>query len=402
MNKRKIINDPVYGFISIPYDSIYELLEHPYFQRLRRIGQLGLTFLVYPGATHTRFHHALGAMHLLLKAVDVLRQKGIEITEEEREAAAIAILLHDIGHGPFSHTLEHCLIPKVSHEEISLRFMQKLQAEIEGPLDLAIAIFTGNYPKNFLNQLISSQLDMDRLDYLTRDSFYTGVSEGIVGLERIIMMLNVVDGELVIEEKGIYSIEKFIVARRLMYWQVYLHKTSIAADRWLIASINRAKELYLSGDKVFLTPSLEWFIQRDNNVALDDEMLDQFSRLDDSDIMVCLKYFELNSDKVLSTLSAGLVNRRLPHIKISSDEIAADILEKAILKATKTYGINAHEAAYLVQIGSVKNEAYRDKGRGIPILMKNGTVKDIAKASDNYSISALRDIVTKFFLITPR
>jgi HD superfamily phosphohydrolase len=402
LNKRKIINDPVYGFISIPYDSIYELLEHPYFQRLRRIGQLGLTYLVYPGATHTRFHHALGAMHLLLKAVDILRQKGIDISEQEREASAIAILLHDIGHGPFSHTLEHCLIPNVSHEEIGLRFMQKLQLEVDGPLEMAIAIFTGKYPKQFLNQLISSQLDMDRLDYLTRDSFYTGVSEGIVGLERIIMMLNVVDGELVIEEKGIYSIEKFIVARRLMYWQVYLHKTSIAADRWLIASINRAKELYLIGDKVFLTPSLEWFIKQKTDLALNDEMLDQFSRLDDSDILVCLKYFELHPDKVLSKLSKGLVNRKLPRIKISSDEFTSDALDKAIQKTSTAYKINAHEASYLVQSGSVKNEAYRDKGRGIPILMKNGTVKDIAKASDNYSISALRDIVTKFFLITPR
>lgn len=402
LNKRKIINDPVYGFISIAYDSIYELLQHPYFQRLRRIGQLGLTYLVYPGATHTRFHHALGAMHLLLKAVDVLRQKGITISDEEREAAAIAILLHDIGHGPFSHTLEHCLIPNVSHEEISLSFMQKLQLEIDGPMEMAIAIFTGKYPKQFLNQLISSQLDMDRLDYLTRDSFYTGVSEGIVGLERIIMMLNVVDGELVIEEKGIYSIEKFIVARRLMYWQVYLHKTSIAADRWLIASINRAKELYLKGDDVFLTPSLKWFIARNNDIHLNDEMLNQFSRLDDSDILVCLKNFELHSDKVLSTLSRGIINRELPHIKISADEFTQVELEKAILNASDTMNISKHEATFLVQSGSVKNEAYRDKGRGIPILMKNGTVKDIAKASDNYSISALRDIVTKFFLITPR
>lgn len=402
MNKRKIINDPVYGFIAIPYDSVYHILEHPYFQRLRHISQLGLTYLVYPGAHHTRFHHALGAMHLLLKAVEVLKQKGIEITEEEKEAAAIAILLHDIGHGPFSHTLEHTIIKGVSHEEISLAFMHTMGHEIEGPFDMAIQIFTGEYPKKFLNQLISSQLDMDRLDYLTRDSFYTGVSEGIVGLERIIMMLNVHEGELVIEEKGIYSIEKFIVARRLMYWQVYLHKTSIAADRYLISSLNRAKSLISNGAEVFMSPSLLWFVQQEGKIELNDEMLEQFSRLDDTDILVTVKNFRFHGDKVLNLLGTAITERKLPRITLSAEPFAESIIEEHLVKVQKRLEITRDEAKFLVNTGFVKNEAYRDKGRGIPILMKSGRVMDIAKASDNYSISALREIVTKFFMITPR
>lgn len=402
MNKRKIINDPVYGFIAIPYDSVYHILEHPYFQRLRHISQLGLTYLVYPGAHHTRFHHALGAMHLLLKAIDVLRQKSIEIDETEREAAAIAILLHDIGHGPFSHTLEHTLIQGVSHEEISLAYMKKLAHEIEGPFEMAISIFTGDYPKKFLNQLISSQLDMDRLDYLTRDSFYTGVSEGIVGLERIIMMLNVHDGELVIEEKGIYSIEKFIVARRLMYWQVYLHKTSIAADRYLISSLHRAKWLIQQNEEVFLTPALRWFAEKNGNMNITEEMLEQFSMLDDADIMVTVKNFRLHSDKVLNMLGTAITERKLPRISLSAEPFAESLMQKELNKVQTDLKLSADEASFLVMTGSVKNEAYRDKGRGIPILMKSGRVMDIAKASDNYSISALRDIVTKFFMITPR
>lgn len=402
MNKRKIINDPVYGFIAIPFDSVYHILEHPYFQRLRHISQLGLTYLVYPGAHHTRFHHALGAMHLLLKAIEVLKQKGIEITEMEREASAIAILLHDIGHGPFSHTLEHTFVKGVSHEEISLAYMRKMGQEIDGPFDTAIQIFTGSYQKKFLNQLISSQLDMDRLDYLTRDSFYTGVSEGIVGLERIIMMLHVHDGDLVIEEKGMYSIEKFIVARRLMYWQVYLHKTSIAADRYLISSLNRAKTLIDENQNVFLTPALQWFMNRKDEVSLNDEMLEQFSRLDDADIMVTVKNFRQHTDRVLKILGTSITERKLPRITLSAEPFAQSIMDEHISKVMDKLQLSANEAAYLVTTGSVKNEAYRDKGRGIPMLMKNGRVMDIAKASDNYSISALRDIVTKFFMITPR
>lgn len=391
----------MHGFIKIPYDSVYEIIEHPYFQRLRRISQLGLTYLVYPGAVHTRFSHAIGAMHLILKAIDTLRSKNVEITETEREAAAIAILLHDIGHGPFSHTLEHSLIEDVSHEQVSVYYMNQLKNQINGPLDLAIEIFSGRHEKKFLNQLISSQLDMDRLDYLTRDSFYTGVSEGIVGLERIIIMLNVVDNELVIEEKGIYSIEKFIVARRLMYWQVYLHKTTIAADEWLTSGLNRMKWLYRQGEKLHLSPPLEWFIKSEK-IKLNMEMLQQFSQLDDSDIIVAFKNASFHTDKVLALMCRGIIDRKLPNISISKTEITEEKYSNTLHYASKMLKINLQDAEYLVKKGSVQNEAYRDKGRGIPIYLKSGLVADIANASDNYSISALRDIVTKFFLISPR
>ncbi len=405
LNKRKIINDPVYGFIRVPYDSVYDLMEHPYFQRLRRISQLGLTHLVYPGAHHTRFHHALGAMHLILKAIDVLREKGTEISETEREAASIAILLHDIGHGPFSHTLENILVEGVTHESLSLSYLEFFNKMGIGPLEMAIDIFMGTYPKKFLNQLISSQLDMDRLDYLTRDSFYTGVSEGIVGLERIIKMLVVHQSELMVEEKGIYSIEKFIIARRLMYWQVYLHKTTIAADKLLVSAIMRAKELLQHGEKVFMTPALAFFMNRNAlyRGETPENMLNQFSLLDDSDIITSIKSWMSHDDLVLNYLSNSLINRKLPHLLLSNKEINESRIKEEIEKVLKRFKLNQKEdAAYLVQTGSVKNEAYQDKTKVINILCKDGSVKDIAKASDNYSISALRDIVTKFFLITPR
>ncbi len=402
MNKRKIINDPVYGFITIPYDSIYHLVAHPYFQRLRRIKQLGLTCLVYPGADHNRFQHALGAMHLMLKAIDVLKSKGVEVSEKEREAAAIAILLHDIGHGPFSHTLEQTLLKGMHHETLSLGYINWFTDKIDGPVEMAKDIFTGKYPKSFLHELVSSQLDVDRLDYLTRDSFYTGVSEGIVGLERIIMMMQVQNNHLVIEEKGMYSIEKFIVARRLMYWQVYLHKTAIALERWLISAVERIRWLHKKGDFVYMTPVFQWFMEKSELNTVDEELLAKFSLLDDSDIIITLKVAMEHPDRVLRLLANAIIHRDVPKIIIQKNPIQEVTVEKARQKFALQMGLSLEDIDFLVVTGSVQNEAYRDQGQGIPVLDKGGEIKDIAEASDNYSISALRDIVTKFYMITPR
>src|SRR5690554_3755238 len=314
LNKKKIINDPVYGFISIPSDLVYDLIEHRYFQRLRYIKQVSLTHLVYPGALHTRFHHALGAMHLMLLAIETLKGKGVEITKEEEEAAIIAILLHDIGHGPFSHSLEHTLVEGISHEHISHLIMNELNEEFAGQLTLAIAIFQDQHPKHFLHQLVSSQLDTDRMDYLNRDSFFTGVSEGVISFDRIIKMLNVANNQLVVEQKGIYSIEKFLIARRLMYWQVYLHKTVVSAEQMLIKALTRAKELSNSGVEMFATPALQHFLKQritHQNFEQSNEHLDWFTKLDDSDIMSALKVWTNHEDFVLSTLCKKLLGREL-------------------------------------------------------------------------------------------
>lgn len=400
-NKKKIFNDPIYGFISIPDEFIFDLIEHPFFQRLRRILQLGTTNLVYPGALHTRFHHVLGAMHLMMNAVSVIRRKGHEITEDEERAVLIAILLHDIGHGPYSHALEYDIVDKVSHESISSFFIERLSEEFGGQLDLALLVFQNKHSKPFLHQLVSSQLDMDRLDYLNRDSFYTGVSEGVVGSERIIEMLNVHEGNLVVEEKGIYSVEKFIVARRLMYWQVYLHKTVVAADSMLIRILRRAKELSHQGQELFSSPALAFFLK--NDITSDDfknrrEVLDTFAQLDDYDILSAIKVWQQHEDKVLSILSTHFINRKLFKIEIAKEQFAPDRiqLEKEIV--IQKYNLTQEEAQYFVYSDTLTNNAYNEDKQNINLLMKNGNIIDLSKASDNLNISALAKPVEKYFL----
>jgi HD superfamily phosphohydrolase len=405
VNKKKIINDPVYGFISIHSELVFDLIEHPYFQRLRRIKQLGLTNLVYPGANHTRFHHALGAMHLMTKAITVLKSKGVKISDEEMVGAQIAILLHDIGHGPFSHVMEHAFVHNVNHEDISLAFMHHLNDEFGGRLSLAIDIFKDQYKKKFLHQLVSSQLDVDRLDYLTRDSFYTGVSEGIVGLERIIEMLNVEDDRLVIDEKGIYSVEKFIVARRLMYWQVYLHKTAIAADCVLLSALKRARDLTLDGHKIFALPNMSYFLSHyvdGKQIANSTDILHKFSQLDDIDVMVCLKNWQHESDFVLSYLSKSLIGRKLPRIIIQNANIELEDLNELVTSTANRLEISEADAAYLVSAGELKNAAYHSKNENIIIRKKSGELIDLATASVNYNFVSVNSIATKYFVCSPK
>ncbi len=405
INKRKIINDPVHGFIGLPNDLIFDIIEHPYFQRLRRIKQLGLTHLVYPGAIHSRFSHALGSMHLMLEAIDVLRQKGQTITDEESTAAAIAILLHDIGHGPFSHALEHSIVDSMSHEALSEIFMNRLNQTFNGELKIALDIFKGNYSKKFLHQLVSGQLDVDRLDYLTRDSFFTGVSEGIIGTERIIKMLNVWDGELVVEIKGIYSIEKFLVSRRLMYWQVYLHKTVLSAEQLMIKILKRAKQLAQSDIDVFATPALQIFLKNNyqkHDFAKNESLIEAFSQLDDFDIFTSIKVWQLHEDKILSELSKSLVNRKLYQIELQNktfDKIRIAELKKRI---GKFYAISEEDTDYFVFTTEVVNNAYDLKHENINILLKNNVVKDITEASDQLNAAFLDKIVKKQLLCYPK
>lgn len=403
-NKKKIFNDPVYGFISIPQEVIFDVIEHPYFQRLRRIKQLGLTHNVYPGALHTRFHHVLGAMYLMSKAIQTIRRKGHEITEKEEEAVLLAILLHDIGHGPFSHALEYDIVNGVSHEEISNFFIERLSDELEGELDLALEIFKGTYPKAFLHQLVSSQLDMDRLDYLNRDSFYTGVSEGVIGSDRIIEMLNVANGKLVLEEKGIYSIEKFIVARRLMYWQVYLHKTVVATEYMLIHVLRRAKELAQRGEDLFASPALKFFLI--NNIKNadfqnDKSVLEQFARLDDFDILGAVKVWMDHPDKVLSQLSKRLVNRDLFKIYISKEPISESEIASIRKQVMRDFDLTEDEVDYFVYSDKLSNSAYTENKENINLMMKDGSIVDVSKASDNLNISALSNPVEKYFVCYP-
>ncbi|MFJ1328405.1 HD domain-containing protein [Capnocytophaga canimorsus] len=402
-NKLKIINDPVYGFIHIPGVLIFDLIEHPYFQRLRRITQMGLSYLVYPGARHTRFHHALGCMHLMQKAVQVLQYKGIAISEEEEEALYIAILLHDIGHGPFSHAMEHSIVEGISHEEISLRFMQELNNEFGGKLDLAIQIFTGNYPRNFLHELISSQLDMDRSDYLKRDSFYTGVAEGNINSERIIAMLNVKNDQLVVEDKAIYSVEKFLVARRLMYWQVYLHKTSVCAEQLLIKVLKRAKELAQKGYRLEMSTALRFFVEhRITEKQFDKVLLDKYALLDDNDIISAMKEWQFHSDFVLSSLSKMLLNRDLPRVKLRKTSFEKEKIASRLQQVQQLYGISQQEAQYFVFSGEVSNIAYNEKRQNIYILTKTGKILDVAKASDQLNLEALSERVVKNYLCYPK
>lgn len=409
-NKRKIVNDPIYGFIQIPNELIFDLIQQPIVQRLRRIKQLGLTYYVYPGATHTRFQHILGACHLMKEALLILRSKNQTISENEFEGAIIAILLHDLGHGPFSHSLENTFFKQIHHEELSLSFMNYLNEKFDGKLSLGIEIFKGSYQKKFLHQLVSSQLDMDRLDYLRRDSYYTGVSEGIVGSDRIIKMLNVYDNELVIEEKGIYSIEKFLIARRLMYWQVYLHKTVIASEQMLIKVIERAKEHYKNGEQIFLTPALEFFFKNSIsqinqlNIEIDRQTpLLAFSKLDDNDLIVCIKEWQYHTDRVISILSKGIINRDLFKVTIQNRPFEVDILENLKDRIKDKFQISEEEVNYFVISDSVKNNAYsKNQGERINILCKTNQIEDIAVASDVSNISALSGIVEKFFICHPK
>ena len=403
-NKKKIFNDPVYGFISIPREIIFDVIGHPFFQRLRRIKQLGMTHLVYPGALHTRFHHVIGAMHIMSKAVSSIRKKGHKITDEEEQAVLFAILLHDIGHGPFSHALEHDIVSGVSHEDISRFFIDRLSKEFDGELDMALQVFDNTHPKKFLHQLVSSQLDMDRMDYLNRDSFYTGVSEGKIGSDRIIEMMDVKDGNLVLEEKGIYSIEKFIVARRLMYWQVYLHKTVVASEFMLIHILRRAKQLVQQGKQLFGSPTLLYFMQ--NNISLedfqnDDLALDNFALLDDFDIMGAIKVWQTNDDKVLSDLSRRLVNRDLFKIEISKKPFSKEKLSDTRNLIQSQLGLNNDEVDFFVYSDILRNNAYNENRENINLLMKSGDIIDLAEASDNLNISALSKPVKKYFLSYP-
>ena len=403
-NKKKIFNDPVYGFISIPQEIIFDVIEHPFMQRLRRIKQLGLTDLVYPGALHTRYPHVLGAMHLMSKAIATIRRKGHTISETEEQAALLAILLHDIGHGPFSHALEHDIVSGVSHEEISIFFIERLSKEFNGELDLALEIFKNTYPKEFLHQLVSSQLDMDRMDYLNRDSFYTGVNEGKIGSDRIIEMMNVVNGKLVLEEKGIYSIEKFIVARRLMYWQVYLHKTVVAAEYMLIQALRRAKELKQKGTALFASPALNYFLE--NNVSAEDfksdpKVLERFALLDDYDILGAIKVWQSESDKVLSELSKRIIDRRLFKIEVSKTPFNVEKITAIRAEIVKNLNLSEQEAEHFIITNKLTNNAYNFKRENINLVMKSGEIIDVTKASDNLNISALANPVEKFFLSYP-
>ena len=403
INKLKLFNDPIYGFITIPNALIYDLVQHPYFQRLRRISQMGLSYLVYPGANHTRFHHALGCMHLMQKAVDVLRFKGVSISPEEENALYIAILLHDIGHGPFSHAMEKSIVEDVHHEAISLLFMNQLNVEFDGRLRLAIQVFKGDYHRKFMLQLISSQLDMDRMDYLKRDSFYSGVAEGNVNSERLIQMMNVVDDVLVIEEKGIYSVEKFLMSRRLMYWQAYLHKTSLVAELILTKVLKRAKELTQKGIILPCSEPLLFFMR--NKVTLetfDSENLDLFSQLDDFDIISALKSWQKQDDFILSSLSKMIINRDLLKIKLSEDKPSSDELHALKERFALENNISMLETNYFIFKGKIKNQAYSKEAEPIRILKKDKTIEDVVEASDQLNLKSLSKFVTKYYICFPK
>ena len=398
-NKLKIVNDPVYGFIHIPNEFILDLIEHPYFQRLCRISQMGLSYLVYPGARHTRFHHALGCMYLMQQAIQTLRYKQVEINPEEEEGLYIAILLHDIGHGPFSHAMEHSIVEGISHEEISLAFMEELNRQFEGKLSIAIEIFQKKYHKQFMNQLISSQLDMDRLDYLKRDSFYSGVSEGNINSQRIIAMLTVKDDTLIVEEKGIYSIEEFLVARRLMYWQVYLHKTSIGAEFVLIRILARVKELTQQGKKLPMTTALRFFVENHiTKETFDRHALHLFAQLDDYDIISGLKEWQYGDDWVLAKLSQMILNRDLLRVKLYKSPIEKEKVQELLQETAQQLNISEDLAHYFVFTGEISNTAYRKDEQNILIYTKNNKIVDVTKASDQMNLDALSTKVTKYYL----
>ena len=400
----KILNDPIYGFITVPHAEVLRLIDHPWFQRLRYIKQLGLGHLVYPGALHTRFHHALGAMHLMGEAIHTLRSKGHEITEDEALGATIAILLHDIGHGPFSHALEHSLVDGIGHEDISALVMDRLNDEFGGGLELGIRIFRDQYPKHALHQLVSSQLDVDRIDYLNRDSFYTGVSEGVIGGERILKMLQIKDDKLVVEQKAVYSIEKFIVARRLMYWQVYLHKAVVACEMMLVETLRHAKEITLRGVKLFASPALQQFLANKHDRASfqKPEVLNDFLKLDDHDIMGAIKVWCDHTDTTLSRLSKDLVQRHNLRIKLQDKPWPAERINALKRSVSKALHTPLPEADRFVLHGSIINNAYDPSKDRIELLYKDGTLQDIAEASDNLGIAAMAKPVEKFYLAWPR
>ncbi|RIV30838.1 HD domain-containing protein [Flagellimonas lutimaris] len=400
-NKLNVFNDPIYGFIGTPNELIFSLISHPYFQRLRRISQMGLSYLVYPGAHHTRFHHALGSMHLMTKAIQVLKLKNVEITEEEEKGLLCAILLHDIGHGPFSHALEGFVAKEISHEQISLRFMMELNKEFEGQLDTAIAVFQGDYPKPFLNQLVSSQLDMDRLDYLKRDSFYSGVTEGNINSERLISMLNVVEGNLVVEEKAIYAVEKFLMARRFMYWQVYLHKTGLVAEQLLIRIMQRARLLLSQGEELNGSQPLLFFLKNNGTLSFNADVLKTFAELDDIDVLGALKSWQFHNDFVLSKLCKMLLDRRLLHVKVKKSPITPEKIKEKIDWIIKKHDLSVEEASNFVFQGEISNKAY-SKDEAIQILKKNGKISDVLKESDQLSLKALAKTVTKYYSCYPK
>jgi HD superfamily phosphohydrolase len=402
-SKLKIFNDPIYGFIRIPNNLVFDLISHPYFQRLRRISQMGLSYLVYPGAHHTRFHHALGAMHLMQEAISLLRLKGVAISEEEENGLLCAILLHDIGHGPFSHALENELVHGISHETLSLKFMEKLNEEFGGALGIALQIFKGTHPKPFLNQLVSSQLDMDRMDYLKRDSFYTGVAEGNINSERLITMLSVYDGNLVVDAKGVYSVEKFLMARRFMYWQVYLHKTGLVAEQLLIRVLRRARERFREGLLSCNSQPLAYFIGHTVvKGEFTEEALQRFALLDDVDILAALKHWEQDQDRVLSWLCRMILDRKLLSIKIRSTPFPSDKLQTKLEKLQKRTGFSPQEASYFVFGGEITNRAYNQTSQNILILQKNNKVVDVARRSDHLNLEVLSRPVTKYYICYPK
>jgi len=404
-NKRKNINDPVYGFITIPSDLVFDVMEHPYVQRLRRIKQLGLTYYVYPSAHHTRFQHALGGMHLMIQAIKVLQSKGIGISEEEAEGAALAILLHDIGHGPFSHTLEQSIVTDLNHEDLSILFMEALNHKFQSRLKTAFQIFTGVYPKKFLHQLVSSQLDMDRLDYLSRDSFFTGVNEGVISTDRIINTLTVSNDELVVEGKGIYSIEKFIIARRLMYWQVYLHRAVLSADMMLVNLLRRAKYLCENGEILFATPTFTKFLRNrvlKANFLKDESWLELFSRLDDFDIVPSIKVWGEHPDHILSILSRYLMNRVLFRAEMQNEPFDPGYVEIIRKMTAKKYHLTDEETTFFVQLDKVENKAYNPKHDKIKILIGKNSLFDISEASEQLNIAVLPTTVSKYVLCYPK
>lgn len=402
-NKLKIFNDPIYGFISIPNTLIYDLIQHPYFQRLRRISQMGLSYIVYPGAHHTRFHHAIGCMHLMQKSVQTLRFKGVQISDEEETALYVAILLHDIGHGPFSHAMENSIVEGVHHEEISLAFMNELNHQFEGQLSLAIQIFKGAYHRKFMLQLISSQLDMDRMDYLKRDSFYSGVAEGNINSDRLIQMMHVQEDELVVEEKGIYSVEKFLVARRLMYWQAYLHKTSVVAEMILTKILKRAKELTQKGEHLWCSSALSYFLHHKINLdTFDKSILEKFAQLDDFDVLGAIKEWQFHSDFVLSSLSKIIINRDLFKITLLDEKPSNELVAQLKQDFATQNNISLVEASYFVFKGKIKNQAYNKEKEPIKILKKDKTVENIDDSSDQLQLKALSKSVTKYYICYPK
>jgi len=401
-NKLKIINDPIYGFIHIPSTLVFDIIEHRYFQRLRRINQMGLSFLVFPGAKHTRFEHVLGCMYLMQKTIEMLRFKGVSISDKEAEGLYIAILLHDIGHGPFSHAMEHSIVENISHEDISLLFMKELNATFNGKLELAIQIFQGTYPRKFMHQLISSQLDMDRADYLKRDSFYTGVAEGNINSERLISMLNVRNDELVVEEKGLFSVEKFLIARRLMYWQVYLHKTSVTAEQMLIRLLKRAKILVQAGEPLQMSSALSFFVHnRISNENFTTEVLEQFAQLDDTDIFAAMKEWQFHSDSVLSSLSRMLLNRDLLKVKLRPTDF--EVLKiKRLQNMAVINGYASETVDYFVFTGMMENRAYNPEKQIVKLLTKNGRVVDISKTAEGLNLEALAQKTVKYYVCYPK